>query len=135
MDILPSYQALADAVLALHVAVVAFVVLGLAAVPIGNAAGWAWVNDRRFRVLHGLVVGVVVLQAWLGRYCGLTVLESWLRRQAGQAPYESSFVGHWLARLLYYDAPLWVFAVAYTVFGLLVAWVWWRFPPRAGRGR
>lgn len=135
MDILPSYPALADAVLAIHVAIVGFVVLGLVAVPIGNAAGWAWVNNRRFRLLHVLVIAVVVLQGWLGRYCGLTVLESWLRRQAGQAPYDGSFVGYWMARLLYYEAPMWAFAVAYTLFALLVAWAWWRFPPRAGRGR
>lgn len=135
MDILPSYPALADAVLAIHLAIVGFVVLGLVAVPIGNAAGWAWVNNRRFRLLHVFVIAVVVLQAWRGRYCGLTVLESWLRRQAGQAPYDSSFIGYWMARLLYYEAPMWAFAVAYTVFGLLVVWAWWRFPPRAGRGR
>jgi hypothetical protein len=32
-------------------------------------------------------------------------------------------------RLLFYDAPAWVFASAYTLFGLLVVAVWWRHPP------
>jgi hypothetical protein len=73
----------------------------------------------------------VVLQAWLGRYCGLTVLESSLREKAGQAGYEHSFIEYWVQRLLHYEGPLWVFGVLYTVFGVLVAWAWWRFPPTA----
>jgi len=32
--------------------------------------------------------------------------------------------------VLYFDAPLWVFACLYSVFGALVAWAWWRYPPR-----
>jgi hypothetical protein len=33
-------------------------------------------------------------------------------------------------RLLYYDAPWWVFTLAYTAFALLVLLAWWYFPPR-----
>jgi hypothetical protein len=59
------------------------------------------------------------------------VLESWLRQQAGQSGYERGFIEYWLQRLLYYEGPLWAFALAYTVFGALVAWAWWRYPPNA----
>lgn len=124
------YRALADAVLLLHAAVVVFVVGGLPLILVGNRVGWAWVNGLAFRVAHLAAIVVVVAQAWLGRYCALTVLESWLRRQAGQRPYEAGFIEHWVQRALYHDAPLWVFTLAYTVFGLLVAWAWWRYPPR-----
>lgn len=79
------YQTLANAVLVLHFAVVIFVVLGLPAVLVGNWRGWSWVNYFWWRVVHLLAIGVVVVQAWLGRYCGLTVLESNLREMAGQA--------------------------------------------------
>jgi hypothetical protein len=50
----------------------------------------------------------------------------WLRQQAGRLTYEVSFVQYWLERLLYYDFPLWVFAIAYTLFGLavVVSWFW-----------
>lgn len=123
------YQTLANIVLLLHFAVVIFVVLGLPAVLIGNRHGWAWANHLWWRVVHLLAIGVVVLQAWLGRYCGLTVLESSLRDKAGQVGYERSFIEHWVQRLLYYEGPLWVFALVYTVFGALVAWAWWRYPP------
>ncbi len=125
------YQTLANAVLLLHFAVVIFVVLGLPAVLFGNWRGWAWANQFGWRVLHLLAIAVVVLQAWLGRYCGLTILESSLREKAGQVGYERSFIEYWVQRLLYVEGPLWVFALIYSVFGVLVAWAWWRFPPTA----
>lgn len=123
-------RALADAVLLLHFGIVLFVVLGLPAVLIGARRGWAWVRAPLWRSAHALAIGVVALQAWLGQHCPLTVLESWLRAQAGQGGYEHGFVAHWVQRLLFFDAPLWVFALAYTVFGAAVAWAWWRYPPR-----
>ena len=123
---------LADAVMLLHFGVVIFVVLGLPAIILGNTLGWTWVNRRGWRIVHLLAIGAVVVQAWLGQYGGLTVLESWLREQAGQVGYERSFVQHWVQRVLYYEAPLWVFATVYTGFGALVAWAWWRYPPRRG---
>ena len=127
------YQALADGVLLLHVAVVAFVVLGLPAIVVGNWAGWPWANAYGWRLAHLVAIGVVALQAWLGQYCPLTLLESWLRTQAGQTAYTSSFMQHWLQALLYYPLPLWVFAIIYTAFGLLVVWAWRRYPPRTRR--
>ena len=129
------YVVLADAVLLLHLAVVIFVVLGLPAILLGNWRGWAWANDLWWRSAHLLAILVVVLQAWLGRYCGLTLLESALREQAGQASYERGFIEHWVQRLLFYEGPLWAFAVAYTVFGALVAWAWWRCPPTSRRAK
>jgi hypothetical protein len=62
--------------------------------------------------------------------CPLTILEMHLRRQAGEADYPGSFVAHWLDTVLYYDAPAWVFVVAYTAFGLLVAASWYWLRPR-----
>ena len=125
-----AYRLLADAVLLLHFAVVVFVVGGLIAIFLGNAKDWLWVNSPAFRIAHVLAIGVVVVQSWLGLLCPLTILESWLREQAGEAVYAASFVEHGVQRVLYYEAPQWVFALAYTVFGLLVAAAWWYFPPR-----
>jgi Protein of Unknown function (DUF2784) len=127
------YQALANAVLLLHFTVVVFVVLGLPAILVGNWRGLNWANSLWWRLAHLLAIAVVVVQAWLGQYCGLTVLESRLREQAGQRGYERSFIEYWVQRLLYYEAPLWVFAAVYTAFGALVAWAWFRFPPTLGR--
>jgi hypothetical protein len=129
------YQALADTVLLIHFGIVIFVVLGLPAILIGNRSGWRWVNSLWWRLAHLVTIVIVVLQAWLGRYCSLTKLETFLREQTGQGGYERSFIEHWVQRILYVDAPMWLFAVVYTGFALLVGWAWWRFPPRLGRGR
>ena len=129
------YQILADAVLAVHVAIVVFVVGGLLLILLGNRLGWPWVNRPWFRYLHLMAIGVVVLQAWLGVLCPLTTLEMWLRAEAGEAGYTGSFVQHWLQRLLYYEAPPWVFIAAYSLFGLAVLFAWWKFPPAKGSGR
>jgi hypothetical protein len=127
------YQLLADVVLAIHFAVVLFVIGGLAAIVIGNRCGWPFVNGWWFRGAHLAAIAVVVAQAWLGIVCPLTTLESALRVKAGGAGYETSFIEHWVTKLLYYDAPAWVFAAAYTLFGLAVVAAWWRYPPRRMR--
>jgi hypothetical protein len=54
---------------------------------------------------------------------------------AGSASYDTSFVQHWVQRLLFFDAPSWVFTLAYTAFGIFVILAWWYFPPRLGRTR
>jgi len=124
------YQLLADAVLTVHFAIVVFVVGGLPLIVIGNVRGLIFVNGWWFRVTHLAAIMVVAAQTWLGVACPLTTLEGWLRSQAGQATYESSFIEHWLGRILFYEAPGWVFTAAYTLFGLAVVTAWWRFPPQ-----
>ena len=133
MDSRTLYTLAADAVLALHVAFVAFVVLGLVAIFVGQLRSWSWVRDLRFRVAHLVAIGVVVAQAWFGVLCPLTTLEMALRARGGDAVYRGSFIAHWLDRLLYYQAPPWVFVVAYTAFGAVVVGSWfWVRPRRRG---
>ena len=124
------YRLLADVVLSIHFAVVVFVVGGLVLIVIGNWRRWRWVDGWWFRLAHLAAIAVVVAQAWVGVVCPLTTLESWLRVRARGAAYESSFIEHWLQRVLFYEAPVWVFTVAYTLFGLAVLAAWWYFPPR-----
>ena len=76
---------LADALLALHVGVVLFVVGLLALVLVGGARGWAWVRCFYLRLIHVLLMVFVTGQAWLGRLCPLTLWEQDLRRIAGEA--------------------------------------------------
>ena len=132
MDSVFLYAVLADAVLVLHFAVVLFVVGGLPCIVLGNRFGWPLVNALWWRLLHLLAIAVVVVQAWLGQYCLLTIAETWLRERAGQQGYSASFLQHWIHQLLFYQAPLWQFALAYSVFACLVLWSWWRFPPQRG---
>jgi hypothetical protein len=127
------YRLLADAVLALHFGVVAFVVGGLALVVAGNLRGWRWVNAYGFRLAHLCAIAVVAAQAWLRVACPLTSLEMWLRGRAHAPTYGGSFIEHWIQRILYYDAPSWVFVLGYTLFAALVAAAWAYFPPSRGR--
>ena len=121
--------ALADLVLLLHVLVVLFIVGSLFLIALGGMRGWHWVRNPWFRWTHLLAIGLVAAQAWLGRVCPLTSVEMALRAAAGERTYAGSFIAHWLGRLLYYQAPLWVFALAYTAFAGLVAGAWWLVRP------
>lgn len=124
------YRILADLVLGIHTGFVVFVVAGLLAIVVGGLRGWRWVRNPWFRWGHLAAIGVVVAQAWLGIICPLTNLEMALRRRAGGATYSGSFIAHWMEELLYFDAPLWVFAVCYTAFAALVVASWVLVRPR-----
>lgn len=102
---------LADALLVLHFLVAAFIVGGLVGVWIGAAAGWDWVRNPAFRWLHLGAIAFVAVEALLGIACPLTVWEDALR--GGSRP--DSFVARWVAELLYYRAPPWVFTLAYCL--------------------
>ena len=121
---------LADLLLILHTLLVAFVILGLVATFAGHFVGWRWVRNFWFRLSHLIVIGIVVLQSWLGVLCPLTDWEMALRAKAGEAGYEGSFIQHWLQSILYYSAPAWVFILVYTVFGALVRASWFLVRPR-----
>ncbi len=123
----------ADLLLALHVALAAFVVAMTIAVLVGGPLGWRWIRMRGARLLHLALATVIALQAWLGLSCPLTVWEQQLRTVAGQPSYRESFIQHWLSRVLFFEAPWWVFVATYSLLGLLVVLGWWRWPP-ASRG-
>jgi hypothetical protein len=127
----PFAALLADALLALHVGIVLFVVGLLPLVIMGGALGWRWVRHRGLRLAHLGLMLFIAAQAWLGQLCPLTVWEQDLRRAAGQGGYTESFIEHWLSNLLYWDLPWWVFVAAYTGFAGLVVVAWWWVRPRS----
>ena len=122
---------LADAVLVVHVLFVLFVVGGFVLIAAG-AGRWGWVHNRAFRIAHLATIVFVAAEALLGATCPLTRWEDMLR---GTGREERSFIGRWLAWLLYYDLPEWVFAIAYAAFALAVIGCWWAVPPRARSAR
>jgi len=127
---------MADVVLLLHLGVVLFVIGGLVLTLIGAVRGWRWVRNPWFRITHLASIGFIVLETWFGVPCPLTTLESWLRVRSGGAAYERGFIEHWIGGLLFYQAPPWVFAVAYTLFAAAVIATWRYYPPdRLDRGR
>jgi cytochrome c biogenesis protein CcdA len=118
---------LADAVLAVHVAIVIFITVGLPLIWIGAALRLRWVKIRWLRALHLGAIGFVALESLAGIACPLTVWEALLRHR--QPP--QGLIQQWIERALYYDLPAWVFTLAYRAFALAVALTWWIVPPRA----
>jgi len=119
----------ADILGVVHALIVLFVVGGEGLILAGWRRGWAWTRQPKFRRAHAATIAVVMALAATGQWCPLTVWESELRQSAGEAGYATGFIATWLDRLLYFEAPLWVFAIAYAAFAALVAWTYWKYPP------
>ena len=130
MDTSTIFLIAADAVLFLHVLIVAFIVIGLLLIFAGKAFSWLWVRNPWFRLTHLAAVAVVVVQSWFGVICPLTSIEMALRSRAGDSVYPGSFISHWLENILYYQLPPWVFVVCYMVLGVLVVISWFWIRPR-----
>jgi hypothetical protein len=120
----------ADLTLVVHAVFVLFIVGGQIAIVAGWGLGWLWTRHLVFRLLHLIAIGFVMFEVWFGAACPLTVVENLLRTQAGAAAYDESFIGHWLAHLIFYTAPEWVFTFFYTVFAAVVVVTWLVYPPR-----
>jgi polyferredoxin len=121
---------MADAILIVHFLIAAFIVLGLVAVWLGAALGWAWVRNPWFRWLHLGAIAFVAGEAVLGVACPLTVWEDMLR---GGVRAES-FVARWVQSLLFYRAPEWVFTMAYLAWTTATLVTLWLVPPRRRAG-
>ena len=118
--------ALGQAILAVHLAVIAFNVAGLIAIPLGAALRWRWVGVRWWRALHIASWAVVAVQAALGRACFLTVWQDELTGASAQPP----LIERWVERAIYWPLPIWMFAAIYLVLFALVLGMWWLVPPR-----
>ena len=120
----------AVAVFVLHVAVIAFNVFGLVAIPLGAWRRWAFVRIFWWRALHVLSLGIVLVQAIFGRACFLTL---WQDALEGQQESEAApLIQRWIERIIYWDVPVEVFAVLYGAVFIYVGILWWRVPPRRG---
>jgi hypothetical protein len=115
-----AWRLLADAVLLLHLAFVAFALAGGLL-----ALRWRWIPWLH---LPALAWGVVV--EWTGWICPLTPWENALRRAGGEAGYAGGFVEHYLVPLLY-PADLtrdvqWVLGAVLLAFNVAVYLLVWR---------
>ena len=123
------YQYLADLVLILHLAFVAFVLCG----------GLFVLKRRWVAWLHLPAVAwgtVVELTGWI---CPLTPLENWLRAQAGQTGYHSDFITYYLLPVLYPDdltrgTQLMLGVVVLAINISMYGWLWRRSRVELVRG-
>jgi len=85
------YRALADIVVVVHVAFVAFVVLG----------GLLVLRHPRLAWLHAPAAVWGAMIEFAGWVCPLTPLENALRMRGGEAGYSGGFIEHYLLPILY----------------------------------
>jgi len=86
-----AFQFLADATVVLHFVFLLFAAFG------GFLVAWRpWVAW-----LHLPAASWGVWVEFAGRVCPLTPLENWLRQRGGGSTYTSSFVEHYILRILY----------------------------------
>jgi hypothetical protein len=94
---------LADLIVAVHLAYVGYVVVGLVFILLGAALGWGWTRRRSLRLAHLVMIWIVAIEAVLHITCPLTTLEMKLRGWADQKVSERTFVGRCMDRLLFVD--------------------------------
>ena len=116
---------LGQTILAFHLLVIVFNVLGLIAIPVGAALGWRWVRLRRWRALHLVSWAIVALQAALGRACFLTDWQDQLTGASGQPP----LIARWIDSAIYWPLPIWAFAAIYLALFAVVVTLWRQVPP------
>ena len=126
------HSAIADLILVVHFAFVAFVVGGLLFVWAGAAFGWHWVRNFHFRVAHLAAIGFVALEALIGMACPLTEWEYLLRGERTDGP---TFVQRLIGPLIFYELPAWAFTLMHVGFALLVALTFWFVPPWPSKRR
>lgn len=126
------YGIAADLMVAVHVAYVAYVILGQLVIVIAAPMKWQWARNPWFRFTHLLAIGVVAYEAINHLRCPLTVWEEQLRALAGQGFNGSeTFMGRLLHDLLFVEnMPEIAFTIGYCGMALLVAQGLVMYPPR-----
>ncbi|MDT4997549.1 MAG: hypothetical protein QOD45_1617 [Pseudonocardiales bacterium] len=85
------YRLLVDLVVSVHLAFLAYVVLG-------GFLAWRWPRLIWLHLPVAAYGGLIVLIGWT---CPLTAVERWLRTRAGEHGYRDGFIDHYLTGVLY----------------------------------
>ncbi|HVA36736.1 MAG TPA: DUF2784 domain-containing protein [Candidatus Dormibacteraeota bacterium] len=125
-----SALALANVVLALHMAAALFIIFGLVTIPLGARLGWAFVHGFWWRLLHVAAMATVALQKLLGEMCFLTVWENRLLAVARHDPYHVPLIHTWGEQFIHVDLPMPFLVGFYTALWIYLIVLWFRVPPR-----
>jgi hypothetical protein len=126
------YGILADVVVGVHVAYIAYVVLGQLLIIVAAPMKWEWARNPWFRFSHLAAIGIVAYEAIRGLRCPLTVWEEQLRAFCGQTFNGSdTFVGRILHDLMFIEnQPEIFFTTMYIGVLVLVVQGLVMYPPR-----
>jgi hypothetical protein len=112
-------------VLTVHLTVIGFNLAGLVLIPLGAWLGWRFVRLRWLRGLHLASLGVVALQAGLGRACFLTDWQDALTGAGARDP----LIMRWVDSVVFWPLPKWMFTAAYIAVFVYVLALWRLVPP------
>lgn len=124
------YGLIGDAIVALRVAYVSYVVFGQLLIWLGLALRWRWVRNPWFRWTHLIAIVIIGGEGVLDIECPLTRWERYFRALAGQTASGESFVGRLLHNLIFVDWPPWVINSLHVAFALVVLATFALAPPR-----
>ena len=119
-------SAMAQLVLAAHLAVIGFNVFGLIAIPLGAWRRWPFVRAPTWRVLHLLSLAIVAVQAVLGRACFLTDWQDYLTGTSATQP----LIMRWVNSVVFWPLPFWAFEALYLAVFVYTLALLWIVPPR-----
>ncbi len=122
-------MSLALAVLAIHVAVIAFNIAGLIVIPLGGWRRWRFVRVFWWRALHLGLLAVVALQALFGRACFLTLWQAELQAGSGAGSASQPLIARWVESVVFWHLPIWFFAGLYGAVWLYALALWLLVPP------
>lgn len=125
------YARLADALVLMHLAFVAFVVLGQVGILAGIALRKPWARNLTFRSIHLVCIGVVAAEGMLDIECPITVWERNLRFSAGEEVSNAPFIPRMANRILFYPGiPHSYFEWGHIGFGAMVFLTFILWPPK-----
>lgn len=119
----------ANLILYIHFLYVVAVILPVFLIPIGARFNWRWVWSWKLRAIHVGMMGFVLVEVLVGLVCPLTWLENYFLDAAGKSGYQNSFIAYWVERIMYWNAPQWVFILAYLLFFVLILFLWKKYRP------
>ena len=112
-----TYIALAEVVLFLHGAFIAWVAVGVLFTRNRPVLRWLHIASLSWGI-------AVELFPWM---CPLTLVENWLESRAGVQPYQGGFLLHYLDKLVYPDIPIiWLTVAAVVVCAANLGFYMWQ---------
>ncbi|MHB1657660.1 MAG: DUF2784 domain-containing protein [Burkholderiales bacterium] len=123
------YSIAISAVYVTHLLYSLVIIIGFILILIGFFAGWCWIRNFTFRLIHILMIGFVAVESMFNAECPLTWLEYKLMSLDGIKHSSMPFIAGIVDRILYYNFPIWLFNLIYIAFGLAVLIVWFAIPP------
>lgn len=130
---IPFYGYMADGLVVLHFAFMAFIVFGQLGIIVASAFKWNWGRNPWFRFAHLGSILFVVYEALMGIRCPLTTWEEDWRRLAGQSMEEGgTFIGRMFHDWLFWDRFMKpdTINVMTICFGIIVLQGVIMYPPR-----